>query len=1650
MKRNRVCLFRMHIIGGIFSIFLLFASPIAFTQTLDYIAIDGAAEVNENSSANYTCTAYYDDGSSADVTELVTWSEDSIYATIDTNGFLSTSIVPTDQQCQITADYSGQTAAFDVTIKNVNTLVIDGSIEVNELTSANYTCTFFYGDGSSEDVTEVVTWSEDSIYVNIDVNGFLSADAVPSNQQCRITATYNGEIATFDVTIKNLFNLVIDGSTEVNENSSANYACTAVYEDGSPPEDVTELVTWSENSIYSSIDTNGLLSTIEVPSDQQCTITATYNGETATFDVTIKDVVALDHITIDGPTEVNENSSADYTCTAYYDDGSSADVTELVTWSEDSIYASIDTNGQLTTIFVASDQQCQIGASYEGKLAAYDITIKDVGVYLDHIAITGGPSTIIENASAYYSCTAYYDNGDSYDVTGVVNWTIVPVDIASIDSDGLFQASEVSSDQQCTLTATYTENSITKTAEFIITILNIPDSIAISGPIEVNENSSADYTCIAAYDDGTTKTVTNITTWSENSIYASINANGHLTTIMVPSEQQCRITASYAGIQTTYDITIKDTMLILDHIAISGPLEVGENTAANFTCTAYFDNNTTQDVTDSAVWSEDSTYANFLSPGNLETYEVSSDQPCQITVTYEGKTATYNINIAGIPVSIEIGGLSEINEGQSANYTCTATFDDGTTKTVTNSTTWSEDSVYATIDAGGKVTTSYVPSNQTFQITAVCRGITAQKNVTIKNTGYFLDHITIDGPTEVNENSSADYICYLYYDSGAFFEINPTWGENSIYATINATGLLTTSAVPSDQPCQITATYSGLNATYDITIKNVPAVTSLEITGDTEVKEGTSADYECIAYYDNGTNQTVTNSAAWSLYVENSNYATINSNGHLVVSSVPSDITINVIAKYAGITFYYDVKIINHTLDEVTSFKISGSPEVRESTPSQYTCTALYIDGYSEGVTAFVTWSDDSAFADFDTNAGKEGLLIAYAVTKDELCRIAATYQELTAYFDVVIKNSLGVELISSYTTPDKAYDVYVSGNLAYVAANGKGLQIIDVSNANYPWLRGYYDTPGNAWGVYVSGSLAYIADGGSGLQIINVSDPSQPTLQGKLDTPNFAFDVFVLDNKAYIADGTTGLQIIDVSDPSHPVLLGNYNTPMYAMGVYVSGNLAYVADYSSGLYIIDVSNPYSPTLKGGLDTSGYAYSVQVVGNLAYLADGGSGLEIIDVSDPTKPTIKSSIDTNNGARGVYIAGDTAYVADMNNSVYIFNISDATNPTLTCSYDAPAPAYAVWNSGNIIYVADSSSGLLLLSYTREIIIPKYEFNSTEDGWTSGGYPEYFTLPEFTYDNSSGSLIIQSKDSYTFGFWRGPLDGIPYVPNSIYKATFTVRGSAPQDEAPAFRFHLDTQSAALFGVGIVESWMGGTESPDWNARDYTVYFDPMDQSGYQNNEVTDDLFAGFDIMNFEPTDNPYGAYFIDGVTIERFYKSEIDASAVKTYDTSSDFSNWVFGGYPELFNLPSSFAGDEYVGIIANNDNINTYGYWESSRTANEVDIQPNTVYRARFTVATGSTPDTCPQLRLRVGTESNKMASAYIVNSNLDGINSPSLYGSEYDVYFCPPQSDIGGPENANGLIFAMDMLNFNPNDDANGVLVLYKLEVQAIDIDSLP
>ncbi|MEK6749872.1 MAG: putative Ig domain-containing protein [Pseudomonadota bacterium] len=245
-----------------------------------------------------------------------------------------------------------------------------------------------------------------------------------------------------------------------------------------------------------------------------------------------------------------------------------------------------------------------------------------------------------------------------------------------------------------------------------------------------------------------------------------------------------------------------------------------------FSATATFDDGTGAVV---PVWSQSSTYADITPLGVLTTKSVAANQnttiTAQITINGVTKNATKVVTLANskrVLQSLAINGATtSIGENATAQYSAVATYDDGTAD-VTSVVKWAEDNAFVSVSAGGLLTTSNgVTSNQSITLIATYTldGVTrsAKKVIAFNNDKRIVKAVAIDGPSILQQNTTSNYSGTAIFDDG-YTVVIPIWslakisGGTPTYATISATGAVTTTAVTTTEAMEVRAsyTYSGV------------------------------------------------------------------------------------------------------------------------------------------------------------------------------------------------------------------------------------------------------------------------------------------------------------------------------------------------------------------------------------------------------------------------------------------------------------------------------------------------------------------------------------------------------------------------------------------------------------------------------------------------------------------------------------------------------------------------------------------------------------------------------------------------------------------------------------------------------------------------
>jgi hypothetical protein len=323
---------------------------------------------------------------------------------------------------------------------------------------------------------------------------------------------------------------------------------------------------------------------------------------------------------------------------------------------------------------------------------------------------------------------------------------------------------------------------------------------------------------------------------------------------------------------------------------------------------------------------------------------------------------------------------------------------------------------------------------------------------------------------------------------------------------------------------------------------------------------------------------------------------------------------------------------------------------------------------------------------------------------------LAATL--LIALCGPLVAADLDLELIGSWPLSPRgpAQAVAVSGNYAYVATSGAGLQVIDISDLANPRRVDEHHASEAVSAVAVSGKYAYVieqswVDGTDRrlLQVIDISDPANPQRVGACVVDGDPYEVVVSGSFVYVADGWAGLQVIDISSPANPQRVGN-NSGGQANGVAVSDDNAYVTGWWGegtsrlrGLHVFDLSDPEKPQRIGGYDTSGIASGVTVSGDYAYVLEtremSRTYLQVIDIRNPADPQLVGTYDTSGYAYDVAVLDNHAYVTGYwgegtnRQGMQVIDISSPENPQRVGEYEADWDFYGgVVVSGNHAYVA----------------------------------------------------------------------------------------------------------------------------------------------------------------------------------------------------------------------------------------------------------------------------------------------------------------------------------------------------------------------------
>jgi uncharacterized protein YjdB len=590
--------------------------PPPTTPSLTLLQVSpGNASVAASSTQQFIATGKYSDGSSKDLTSAVQWnSSDSSVASVNSAGLatgMSVGVVTVTAQ---TGAMQGS-GTLNVTNAGVNLAAISisptaPSVPVN--TTQQLTATGSYSDGSSRDLTALVTWSSSSTAVaTIDTNGLVTAVAAGSSNVSAALGSVS-QSTTVTVTAPTITSIsVTPVGLTLGIGINQQYTATATYSDGSS-QDLASGVTWSSSSTSVATASNtGVVTTVGAGNT---TITATVGSLSDTSTLTVVAAHLLSIAVSPATPSIAVGTTQQFSAVGSFDDGSTQLLTS-VTWSSLAPgVATVTSAGLATAVGTGSTT---ISATSGGVTGSASLTVS--AATLVSIAVTPANSSMAVGTTKQFTATGSYSDSSTQDITLSVLWSSSTAATATINNQGT--ATSVTTG---TSTITATLGSVSGSTQLTVSTAHLV-SIAISPPNpRIAKRTSVKFTATGTFSDGSTAGNLSGLSWkSSKPNIASIRGSG-----LAHGKKSGSVTvsATASGVTGTTTLTVGTGTLVSLAITPGSPtISVGGT--QQFAATGSFSDGTTQDITLTTHWSSSSasvaTVANAPSVAGLATAKAS-------------------------------------------------------------------------------------------------------------------------------------------------------------------------------------------------------------------------------------------------------------------------------------------------------------------------------------------------------------------------------------------------------------------------------------------------------------------------------------------------------------------------------------------------------------------------------------------------------------------------------------------------------------------------------------------------------------------------------------------------------------------------------------------------------------------------------------------------------------------------------------------------------------------------------------------------------------------------------------------------------------------------------------------------------------------
>lgn len=732
-----------------------------------------------NATEQVSITAFYDDGTSEDVTNKADYTVDSSSIVTVTNGLVKGQ---NPGSATITIKYMNQslTLAVDVEVvrridaqKSSVSLLLNGTEKIKLMAT--------YPDGTIDDVSDKAVWTTDKANVADAIKGTVTGYGVGT---ANLTATYGTKSTTIKVDVDSTVKLSLDKpNILLKKNATENLKLEATYADGTKA-DFTDRAEWASSDADIVQVTKGKLSAVSIG---EATIYAKYGDKVITANVDVEVprrlVVSSDLLSLQTGQELP------LILTATYADGTNDNtIAANATWSVDDDAVAFVSKGLVKGY---KSGEATVTAEYGGKKTTTKVEV-DIPTIIK-------PSKKIVNlqkgGSDKITLTAYFKDGREVDVTSKAEWTTSSKDIAEARSGDITGIA--------TGAATITAKYGTRTAVIQVSVGVLKSLTVSKEKLIMKKDDTITLTAEAIYTDDTKNSdAAADVIWTSSNLKVATVDGGKVKAL---ASGESTLTAQLDN--KTVTITVQVDMAS-DLSANVANLVFDMNETRSIVLTATDASGAARTVTNEAEWKSSSSSIALVSKGVVTPV---SRGKATITATYGGKSVSIPVEIGVIQTLVADKSFIVTKRGDQVQVKLTATLADGTTKDVTETATWKvmayklgtvTDGLF-TATASGKTT-----------ITGSFGGKMVAIPVEIDSLKYLKTDVV---KIELQEGKTAKVEALATYTDGSEEDVTKPalWTSSNIMIADVKDGIIRATGKGT---ARITVTYSNMRTTVQVTV----------------------------------------------------------------------------------------------------------------------------------------------------------------------------------------------------------------------------------------------------------------------------------------------------------------------------------------------------------------------------------------------------------------------------------------------------------------------------------------------------------------------------------------------------------------------------------------------------------------------------------------------------------------------------------------------------------------------------------------------------------------------------------------------------------------------------------------------------------------